>query len=889
VATSDDANLKVIISRIQQRRGLKQDLPQPLRPGEIGFATDSRQVYIGADTADTISKTYNKSVFLENTLGSQARTLSLANNQIIKFTVPHIKFPKGSATFDGVSKSQSWTANTNITVNSGIVDGAGNTVNRGVFDANVSGNDFVKHNQTGVAFNADDVTVLIDGVKQAGDSSGTGAVVNTSFDYNFVTGSNANSDHNVYFRTPPTNSQDVAITYYGNAHVNHTISNTVIASGAAVTGFHANMSIPSYRYLNSEYIVVNEQIGTGFIGLETKHIDVVAEGQGVSNIANVSLGKVVAVKDSQDPSLFSVDASSGNVYAGISANATVASGEITVDMGADSLVLTKYDTANIDYSTGYNSYVWFEGKSQGGSFAVVNTPHYLHRKLLPVKANSTGSSFIIDVPANTFQTARAVTTGVASSGTVTITGNVDGLSTSDYVKFIGSNNAQFNDTDAIYQVQSVGTGNFTVTEPSVTSAVSSNLDYINYGTDNTGANVQIFSASHGIPGTTNVTFDTAVGGISASTSTDVLGTPTQNAFFIPVSSAVTANVTGNTSPVLDNIVLADGLTVTGGYMLDLSGKTTLTGAIGEINSKQQWVRMSLKPDVNDEAYIYSNDQSQYRLFDDPQADTDTWSAMGILPGYYTRASHTVKAKLETWIKRVLADNKVNIITNAYINDVYGTETFDSYGISLDTTNAEIDFTSSDEAGNFAELVNKLYFKSSSPDKRGLATIKTNIELLTTASQEAGQSVSTFTQPQQLTIGSNSNVLLTALGTDTSVYDTVFVDYSLTGQTLDPNDSNITLFYNRVGTMSYIGNQNADRYDAGAGNIQSNGAVTIQDISSEITDTSNISGNVTTVSGNIQFNASMTPGSNTVNITANNSIQPATSNVVMKYIVRRWKS
>ena len=67
MSANDDANLKVIISRIQQRRGLKQDLPQPLRPGEIGFATDSRQVYIGADTDDSISKTYNKSVYLENT------------------------------------------------------------------------------------------------------------------------------------------------------------------------------------------------------------------------------------------------------------------------------------------------------------------------------------------------------------------------------------------------------------------------------------------------------------------------------------------------------------------------------------------------------------------------------------------------------------------------------------------------------------------------------------------------------------------------------------------------------------------------------------------------------------------------------------------------------
>ena len=55
---------------------------------------------------------------------------------------------------------------------------------------------------------------------------------------------------------------------------------------APVTGF-LQYVIPSYRYLNSEYIVVNEQVGTGFIGLETKHIDVVAEGQGVSNVANI--------------------------------------------------------------------------------------------------------------------------------------------------------------------------------------------------------------------------------------------------------------------------------------------------------------------------------------------------------------------------------------------------------------------------------------------------------------------------------------------------------------------------------------------------------------------------------------------------------------------------
>ena len=47
------------ITRMQQRRGLKQDLPKPLRPGEIGFATDSRQIYIGADTKDAVSDIYN--------------------------------------------------------------------------------------------------------------------------------------------------------------------------------------------------------------------------------------------------------------------------------------------------------------------------------------------------------------------------------------------------------------------------------------------------------------------------------------------------------------------------------------------------------------------------------------------------------------------------------------------------------------------------------------------------------------------------------------------------------------------------------------------------------------------------------------------------------------
>ena len=38
-----------IISRIQNRRGTRDNLPQPLSPGEVAFTTDTRQVWIGAD------------------------------------------------------------------------------------------------------------------------------------------------------------------------------------------------------------------------------------------------------------------------------------------------------------------------------------------------------------------------------------------------------------------------------------------------------------------------------------------------------------------------------------------------------------------------------------------------------------------------------------------------------------------------------------------------------------------------------------------------------------------------------------------------------------------------------------------------------------------------
>lgn len=44
---------QIVISRIQHRRGLRENLPQPLRPGELALTADSRQVWIGGDPNQT--------------------------------------------------------------------------------------------------------------------------------------------------------------------------------------------------------------------------------------------------------------------------------------------------------------------------------------------------------------------------------------------------------------------------------------------------------------------------------------------------------------------------------------------------------------------------------------------------------------------------------------------------------------------------------------------------------------------------------------------------------------------------------------------------------------------------------------------------------------------
>lgn len=57
---------RVVISRIQNRRGLRRNLPQPLRPGELALTTDTRQVWIGNEDLPPYGiRTYDREVVLD--------------------------------------------------------------------------------------------------------------------------------------------------------------------------------------------------------------------------------------------------------------------------------------------------------------------------------------------------------------------------------------------------------------------------------------------------------------------------------------------------------------------------------------------------------------------------------------------------------------------------------------------------------------------------------------------------------------------------------------------------------------------------------------------------------------------------------------------------------
>ena len=892
----------VIISRIQQRRGLKQDLPQPLRSGELGFATDSKQLYIGGD----LDSTSNISV-AETTTSALAHSVSISNTRIIHFTVPHKRFPVGS--FDGVTTTNTWALssdsftgsgqpvfNINIT-NSPIVypvSGTTNSTSVTVGSSNayitagdiLSGTDVtgtvavttvtansgnasqldltlssaqtltttnqitftpnnIKNILTNENFKSTDVTVLKNTIKLTGDNTNVTPASDT--EYSFMTSTLGSNVHTLTHRVAPLPTDEIAVTYYGNTAITQAISNTTtIFAGTTAQSFNTQESIPTYRQLTNSLIKVNETTGTGYIGLEFKHLAIYEDGDTISSPNSLTLGNLL-----------------------ISNNGSKSTSPVIVTNNSSTVTIaTGSNTGYSNASTYQNIYIQ---RASDESANVEYGPSWVHGKSLPV-ANVQTSTMEITLPTgNVWYTARPVTSTAASGSVVTLTGNVAGVTNGDHVKFIGGNVSQFG--NATYQITSVTTTGFTIVDATVSSAVESGLQYINYGTENSGANIQIISHINGLPTGANIELksSTATGEISNEEKTLLTHGLSDNTYFIPATAAVTANVSGTADTVLSGITKIHHTPV---MSIDLSSNSTLASAIATVQASAEFPNIAYIPTFTNKVYIStkaSNDSVssasgpgvEFTLHEDT---TGTLTALGLATGSKTRTNNSVKAKLERWMNNLLASKDVDIFTSVLSNDRFSTTSvglLGTYNLALTDSddNQFITFTTREEAQNFNYIVNNLYFATSNPDIKGLLNLNTNIQLLTSETAGGGSKITTYDSLNSTTItASGSSQVVVTL--DSSSYDSFILNYTMAYDgTADGN-------YRRVGQLTLNTFSNTLSSPTAS-------EVLMQDMA---TDVAHI------LSGEVQFTSARS-GTNIV-ISATNTTGKT---ITMKYITSRWSS
>ena len=826
---------------MQQRRGQKQDLPKPLRPGEIGFATDSRQIYIGADTTDAVSDIYNKTGNFEKTASAQSTTASIANVQMIKFIVPHKVYDKGA--FDGVTDTVSWTPATDAAASS-----TANEYGRlGKVFTNITLGAEFKNNITGNVFVPADLTVLKNGSVL---SPSNVATISSGNDYFFSqTGNLALSDHThtLSLRTSPSGADEISTSYYANTAIIEALANTTIGK-TGKPGFYSDKQITAYRQLSTDNVRVAGGIGIGYIGMQFKHIQVATDVKYPPSTASFAepLGTLYLTKTDTAVEGATATASSSS----IALAGDIVTGSYSLDI--DGL----YDSAGI-----YN-HVYLKG---GSDWLAAG-------KVLAVSAyNSTGQTLTATLPNNASSVTRqisAVTQNVSNKIVLT-SENVENTEVNDVVLFIDAaagDPSQLNgDTGTITSIDPITKQLTITTNYADYNSATANLDLLTFVTYKNGVTNELVvqSPRHGNLVGGSVELGSTGGGLSGSHTVSAV---TGNTFVTTTASAVTANSTALTfRPVVSSATVE--ATPVASY--NLSGATT-TGAVQTVvNGANLWPKISTIPGEANKLYITHSEAVQklpfkFALHDD---EASTVTSLGFIADEYDRTDSTVKAKLEDWISTTMAYPEVNMFSAVYVNKEFNSTEAASPGnghfpLKWDTkingAVGEMDFEERTEARDFARILNNLYFESVNTDIRGLMNIKTNIEFLTAEALAAGTAITSFTAPEQLTI-LTGNATVSELDIPfggSNPVNTQFVEYSMQGTTGSGS-------YRRVGTLMYSGDS------------------TIDDIVFVDNYTDARSG---TMTGNVNFEANFTAENGAISVS--NTLNPTTS-VTVKYVVRRW--
>lgn len=900
-----DDNNKVIISRIQNRRGLKQDLPQPLRPGELGFAIDSRQVFIGADPNDAISGGYNKQSIFETTVGAKDFTSSIANNNIVAFTVPFKKYGKGF--FDGITKVVSYlpSANTTSTSNLKIFPSNSLVTTTAVVSANAAstvisltaapntyitagdivytGNaystvasksstantvtlneavsvttgdtlTFIPNNlfnaETNLAFKAADLIVTKNGLRIAGDSSNTTPAA--AYEYSFAANTSAANTHIVTFRTAPLASEEVTICYYSNTAIIQAIEGITTQNyegnislynvgDKRFPSFYTAYSIPEYRQIPRDLITVSPTTGTGFIGLQNKHIAVNADSGVIASPTSLSLGNLL-----------------------LSRSDWAASSNVTPN--PSNIVFTVGTVPTYNVAGPYN-YIY-----------VNNAVGYLNNKVLQItQFSNVTPSVTVAMPANAFSIARSVTATAAgteignSSATVTLTGNVEGVSVGANILIVdGSNTTGLNGLVFDVDIVNSSPAQIIFNTGAAPFLSNANVQYINYDNDATGnTRVQVFSTLHGYTSVDDVNVTSSNTSAIANATFSVLSPITQNTFFIDPTASAVGQVSGLLSPDLNPSIVD----VTPVRSIDLSSNTTLAEISSTVNDIDDWPFLGIIPDSTNKIYIthkpeYTSVGLDFRLHED--YSQPTLSVLSLTEGEYTR-DETVKAKLEKWLNSCLESDLVDLFSTAGVGVKYATNssltrTVGQYQADINNTYDEITFASREEARDFNKLVNTIFFERPDQDNeniKGLVNLKTNIELQTRSSVALGDRTVSYAELNSASIPSGGGNI-SSLTQSIDVYDTYIIEYSITeASSVIVTGEN----YQRIGTMFVSGRT---EFNGGSG------AALFQDVASEMIDSG--------LSGNVTFTASLVGTDIVFNVT--NTVG---RELAMKYLVKRWSS
>ena len=224
------ADKEIIISRMQQRRGNRIDLPQPLRPGEVALASDSKEVFIGLDPEIGVTAQNANAVSVNNITNGFTYANSYLNNNFIRLIMPSKRF--GTGTFDGTANNTTFRA-----------DGSsGQAHGLPVFNASISANS-VKNVFDNSAFESTDFTGAKNGVALSTNATRTAAnLLNNEF---FVSSpTNQTTNTTVTFGTNPTGTDDITLNYYSNVDIINALNDRNVGSTATV-GFYDAKNVPT--------------------------------------------------------------------------------------------------------------------------------------------------------------------------------------------------------------------------------------------------------------------------------------------------------------------------------------------------------------------------------------------------------------------------------------------------------------------------------------------------------------------------------------------------------------------------------------------------------------------------------------------------------------------